>query len=793
MLRTHRSRRRLGPSPCRLPLSRPRARPSTIGGTVYTFVTTITPQSAADTVLIGADVGSTLANLAGAINASSTNGQAAGTTYGTGTVANALVKATGSTATSLNLQAMNTGAIGNSDATSTAWTAGSFGAADLTGGVSVRQASGTLTVPPPLPTAGQTVTIGGTTYTFAAAITAQSAADTVLIGADISSTLANLAGAINAASTNGQAAGTTYATGTVANATVTATGSTPTALTLQALNSGAAGNSDTTTTNWAAGSFGGAGDLVGGLDALPATATFTVPPGTLPSAGDTVAIGGTTYTFVGTTAGLTAAGDVLIGGSVTTALANLAGAINLSTTNGQGAGATYGTGTAANASVTATGSTATTVTLQAASGGAVGDAIPTATSWTGGLFAVADLSGGATGVSASATLTVPPGTLPNAGDTVDIAGTTYTFVGTTADLTAAGNVLIGGSATTTLANLAGAINLSTTNGQGVGATYGTGTVANASVTATGSTATTVTLQAIQSGAGGNSLGISTSWTGGLFGAADLAGGADVQQATGTLTVPPPLPTAGQTATVGGTTYTFVATKAALTAADDVLIGADVPSTLANLAGAINLSTANGQGAGVTYGAGTVANASVTATGSTATSLTLHGHSHWGSGQQFHHHHDQLDRGFIRGRRPRGRRGRADGDRGLHGAGFAPDRGPDRYRRRNDLHLCGKRCGPDRARQRSDRTRRHHDPCQPGVCHQRDPRGGGPYLRHGHHRQHLGHCHGFHIHHTHPAGNSKWFSWQFHCHLDHWTNGSFGAGDLTGGTDAGTFSDSHNGL
>ena len=47
-----------------------------------------------------------------------------------------------------------------------------------------------------------------------------------------------------------------------------------------------------------------------------------------------------------------------------------------------------------------------------------------------------------------------------------------------------------------------------------------------------------------------------------------------------------------------------------------------PSTLANLAGAINASTANGQGAGVTYATGTVANTSVTATGSTATTLTL---------------------------------------------------------------------------------------------------------------------------------------------------------------------------
>ena len=50
--------------------SRPRARPLPSGERPTLSQTTITPQSAADTVLIGADVASTLANLAGAINAS---------------------------------------------------------------------------------------------------------------------------------------------------------------------------------------------------------------------------------------------------------------------------------------------------------------------------------------------------------------------------------------------------------------------------------------------------------------------------------------------------------------------------------------------------------------------------------------------------------------------------------------------------------------------------------------------------------------------------------------------------
>jgi flagellar hook-basal body protein len=588
---------------------------ATIGGTVYTFQTTITAQSPANSVLVGPDVASTLANLAGAVNASTTGGQAAGTTYGVGTVANPLVTSTGSTATSLNLQAVNAGAVGNTDATSTSWTAGSFGAADLTGGVTVKQASGTLTVPPPLPAPGQTVTVGGTSYTFSTAISAQSAANTVLIGADIASTLANLAGAINAASTNGQAAGTTYSAGTAANTTVTATGSTATALTLQALNTGALGNSDVTSTNWAAGSFGGRADLQGGVNALPAAATFTVPPAVLPNAGETVGIGGTTYTFVATAAGLTSAGDVLIGADVPSTLANLAGAINLATTGGQGVETTYGTGTTANASVTATGSNATTVSLQAITGGTAGNSIAVTTNWAGGLFAVGNLSGGGAGIAASATLTAPAA-VPNPGDTVSVGGRTYTFASAINAQSPADTVLIDqtASVSTTLANLMAAINADPAQ---AGTTFSTGTAANTSATATGSTATTISLQAATTGASGNSMAVATGW--GIFGSGDLAGGAAAVQAAGTFTVPPPVPTAGQTVTVGTTTYTFAPAINAQSAANTVLIGADVPVTLANLAAAINADPAQ---AGTTFASGTTANTSATATGSTATAVTL---------------------------------------------------------------------------------------------------------------------------------------------------------------------------
>jgi flagellar hook protein FlgE len=195
----------------------------------------------------------------------------------------------------VTLQAVQSGVSGNSLAASTNWTGGAVTAGYMTGGVDGQLATGALTVPLPLPIAGETVTVGGTTYTFASAITAQSPADTVLIGSDVTSTMANLAGAINAATTNGQAAGTTYSTGTVANSSVTATGSTATTVNLQAIQSGAAGNSINTSTTWAAGSFGSS-DLIGGSDA----GTYSTPVTVYDSLGNSHVL---TFTFTKTSAG----------------------------------------------------------------------------------------------------------------------------------------------------------------------------------------------------------------------------------------------------------------------------------------------------------------------------------------------------------------------------------------------------------------------------------------------------------------------------------------------------------
>jgi flagellar hook protein FlgE len=359
-----------------------------------------------------------------------------------------------------------------------------------------------------------------------------------------------------------------------------------------------------------------------------ATGTLTVPP-PLPTAGQTVVIGGTTYTFENSFIG-SPANSVMIGADVASTLANLAGAINVATTGGQGAGTTYDNLVGANATVTATGSTTTALNLQAKQLGALGNVDSTSSNWTYGTFGGPNLGGGVSNVQATGTLTMAAGAaLPAPGTTVTIGGTIYTFVAAIPAGNAPNDVLIDpgaggpgtGTVAQTLVNLENAINGTAGAGFGPGLTYGTGTVANTSATATGSTATTLTLQANPnlSGATGDTVSTLTSWALGSFAAASLVGGVDDVQSNGALTVAPPLPTAGQTVKIGGTTYKFVNV---LANPDDVKIGTDVPSTLANLAGAINAATTGGQAAGTTYGTGTVANPLATATASTATTLTL---------------------------------------------------------------------------------------------------------------------------------------------------------------------------
>ena len=138
---------------------------------------------------------------------------------------------------------------------------------------SLTAATGTLTVPAAtLPTAGQTVTLGGVTYTFVAAVADLTAPNDVLIGADVPTTLGNLESAINAVPAD---SGVTYAAGTTANPQLTATAATATTLTLQASQSGSAGNSIVTSTNWTGAAFGST-NLTGGADAGTYSDSMTV-------------------------------------------------------------------------------------------------------------------------------------------------------------------------------------------------------------------------------------------------------------------------------------------------------------------------------------------------------------------------------------------------------------------------------------------------------------------------------------------------------------------------------------
>jgi flagellin len=321
--------------------------------------------------------------------------------------------------------------------------------------------------------------------------------------------------------------------------------------------------------------------LTGGTFVGSAPATTTLTAGGTVTAADTVLIGGTTYTFVASLTG--AANQVLIGTGNTSALLNLQSAVN----GTAGAGTTYGTGTVANGSVVASGASASTLTFTAKLPGTAGNAITSTTGTPANeAFTAGTLAGGTTG------------------DTVDVAGQTYTFVTALVAGGAANQVLVGNEATS-LANLAAAVNL--TSG-GAGVTYGTGTTANASASATATT-TTATFTAITAGTAGNVL-VST-LTGGVgsFAAGTFAGGAAAIGAG--------VAAAGNTVTVGTQTYTFVAALNPTPTANEVLVGTTEAASLTNLANAVN----GGSGSGATYGSPTVANTSATAI-ATATTVAF---------------------------------------------------------------------------------------------------------------------------------------------------------------------------
>jgi flagellin len=128
---------------------------------------------------------------------------------------------------------------------------------------------------------------------------------------------------------------------------------------------------------------------------VPAVAaTATVSASGLPSAGETINIGGQTYTFVSS---LTGANQVLIGGTMMATISNLAAAIN----GTAGAGTTYGTGTTANANASAV-AAGTVLNLTAKTAGTGGNSL--ALSSTSSVLSLTAWAGGAAATTTTTTM-----------------------------------------------------------------------------------------------------------------------------------------------------------------------------------------------------------------------------------------------------------------------------------------------------------------------------------------------------------------------------------------------------
>jgi hypothetical protein len=132
---------------------------------------------------------------------------------------------------------------------------------DLSGAASLVAATATLTLSGNA-VADETFTAAGRTYTFKAALTA---ADQILVGANAAATILNIVAAVNGAA----GAGTTYGTGTVAHATVTAADGAGDTVVFTAKQKGTGPNAYGSTETMTAGAFGGA-TFAGGVDASAA-------------------------------------------------------------------------------------------------------------------------------------------------------------------------------------------------------------------------------------------------------------------------------------------------------------------------------------------------------------------------------------------------------------------------------------------------------------------------------------------------------------------------------------------
>ncbi len=330
------------------------------------------------------------------------------------------------------------------------------------------------------------------------------------------------------------------------------------------------------------------------LTAASTAATDTITATTeAAQANDSVTIGGRVYTFVNQSGGnVTATANqtvVYYGADQTASMANLAAAITNGGGNGTGAGTLYAYGTnvgGANTQVTGT-AAGGVLSLSASASGTLGNGITVSANFASGDVSVAtptttgglDLNGQA-----------------QSGDTVTVGQQRYQFE-TTINNGTANQVLLGNTEAESLANLAAAVNGSS----GAGTAYSSSTATNASATASASQ-TAITFTAITAGTGGNSIVatsgtpadnvMSSSGTAGYFGGGnannDLLTSSDAQAAL-TQINDAVAAVAALRGDIGGTVNRLQAATNVitdqtqnLTAAENNVTAADIPSTVANL-------------------------------------------------------------------------------------------------------------------------------------------------------------------------------------------------------------------
>lgn len=299
-------------------------------------------------------------------------------------------------------------------------------------------------------------------------------------------------------------------------------------------------------------------------DAIAAQGTITLTG--IPIADETMVIAGKTYTFKAARSG---DGEITIGANAAATVTNIVAAITADSTN-----------------VTAVDGAGDTVVITAAVAGTAGNALT--------------FTEAATNTAVDGAGTLGTTTAGVEAETITIDTIVYTFKDT---LAAAYDVKIGANAAASLDNLKAAINASGT----AGTEYFAGTEVHPTVIATTNTDTVQTIRAKTIGTAANSIATTETASNAAWGAATMAGGVAVTNAT---------------ITIGTRVYTAVLTlpdTIGLTAIPDYVLWVTSEAVfLDNLKSAINASGV----AGTDYSVGTLENYDVVATTNTNTAQTI---------------------------------------------------------------------------------------------------------------------------------------------------------------------------